>query len=205
MELMVGICWIVAGIAVVLYKFGQEKLDGGVIGGVTAVMIPVVALFLIWFAFSVSAYLGVSLVFGAIMLLPMWAWIRKANDILDESYAGAIEKVFRLLCVGDETPDRELARSIFYAYPHRKHHNVKLLLSSAYFFSIAIGATLELFVGGVFSLAFLVSIFVCWLCGTGGLVLYEGVKAEKLRDSFDARRAIQSWRGGINDHLSFRE
>lgn len=43
MGLLIGLIWIIAGIAYVIYKFGSEELDGGAIGGVGCVIAVVVA------------------------------------------------------------------------------------------------------------------------------------------------------------------
>lgn len=43
MGLLIGLIWIIAGIAYVIYKFGSEELDGGAIGGIGCVIAVVVA------------------------------------------------------------------------------------------------------------------------------------------------------------------
>lgn len=42
MGLLAGMGWIIFGICYILYKIGEEELDGGIMGGVLAILIPIV-------------------------------------------------------------------------------------------------------------------------------------------------------------------
>lgn len=44
MGLLAGIGWIIFGICYILYKIGEEELDGGIVGGVLAILIPIAIL-----------------------------------------------------------------------------------------------------------------------------------------------------------------
>ena len=43
MGLLVGMIWIIAGVAYIIYKFGSEELNGGAIGGTGCIIAVVVA------------------------------------------------------------------------------------------------------------------------------------------------------------------